>query len=279
MFSQKPSGLWLFSLALLKLLTMKLLVTGGNGFIGQEVCRIAVGDGHQVISIARSGRPEIAAPWTDEVEWVAANVLEPETWRDHLAGCDAVIHCVGIIAEKPEQGVTFERLNGDAADVASWEAEHAGAGRFVLVSAAANPPGVSSRYLSSKRQAESAVRGRSFESAILRPAIVYGPARPASVFVGKVLQGVGRLPVVGDAVNENRPLHVDQVALAAVRAATEEGFGGTIDISNIEYLAGAQWRLYADAEAAPGLPTAPLVAGGLLLGFLGGALWTLLKRR
>ncbi|MGI9174564.1 MAG: NAD-dependent epimerase/dehydratase family protein [Rhodothermales bacterium] len=258
---------------------MKLLVTGGNGFIGQEVCRIAVGDGHKVISVARSGRPEISAPWTDEVEWVAANVLEPETWRDHLAGCDAVIHCVGIISEKPEQGVTFERLNGDAGDVASWEAEHAGVGRFVLISAAANPPGVSSRYLSSKRQAESAVRGRSFESSILRPAIVYGPGRPASVLLGKLLQGVGRLPVVGNAVRENRPLHVDQVALAAVRAATEEGYGGTIGIDNIEYLAGAQWRLYADAEAAPKLPARPLVVGGVVAGFLGGALWALRERR
>ena len=258
---------------------MKLLVTGGNGFIGQEVCRIAVGDGHQVISIARSGRPEISAPWTDEVEWVAANVLEPETWRDHLAGCDAVIHCVGIIAEKPERGITFERLNGDAADVASWEAEHAGVGRFVLVSAAAKPPGVSPRFISSKRQAESAVRGRSFESAILRPALVYGPARPASVFVGKVLQGVGRLPVVGDGFGANRPLHVDQVALAAVRAATEEGYGGTIGTDNIEYLAGAQWRLYADADAAPTLPVRPLVIGGALAGLIGGALWTLLERR
>ena len=184
---------------------MKLLVTGGNGFIGQEVCRIAVGDGHKVISVARSGRPEIRAPWTDEVQWVTANVLEPEAWRDHLPGCDAVIHCVGILSEKPEQGVTFERLNGDAADVASWEAEHAGVGRFVLVSAAVQPPGVSSRYLSSKRQAESAVRGRSFESAILRPAIVYGPGRPASVLLGKALQGLSRLPIIGESLRESRP--------------------------------------------------------------------------
>ena len=69
------------------------------------------------------------------------------------------------------------------------------------------------------------------------------------------------------------------MALAAVRAATEEGFGGTIHIDNLEYLAGAQWRLYADAEAAPRLPSAPLIAGGLLVGLLGGALWTLLERR
>ena len=257
---------------------MKLLITGGNGFIGQEVCRIAVGDGHEVISIARSGRPEIAAPWTDEVRWVAANVLEPELWRDHLAGCDAVIHCVGTITEKPERGITFERLNDDSAEVASWEAEHAGVGRFVLISVGAKPPGLPSRFLSSKRQAENAVRGRDLESAILRPTFAYGPGRPLSVLVGTLLKGVASLPVVGDGLRSNRPLHVDQVALAAVRAATEEGFGGTIGIDNIEYLAGEQWRLYADADAAPTLPTRPLLLGGALAGFIGGALWTLRER-
>ena len=256
---------------------MKLLVTGGNGFIGQEVCRIAVGDGHEVVSVARSGRPETDAPWADEVAWVRANVLDPEAWRDHLGGCGAVVHCIGIVSEKPEQGVTFERINGDAADVASWEAEHAGVGRFVFISAAAKPPGVSPRFLSSKRQAESTLRGRGLEESILRPALVYGPGRPPSVVVGTLLKGLSQVPGLGRRLRPNRPLHVDQVALAAVRAATEPGYQGVIDVDNIDYLADEAWRLYADAAQTSSVR--PLVIGGAVAGLIGGALWALRSRR
>lgn len=258
---------------------MKLLVTGGNGFIGQEVCRIAVGDGHEVVSVARSGRPETSAPWADQVEWVGANVLDPETWRGHLDGCDAVIHCVGIVSEKPDEGITFERINGDAADVASWEAEHAGVEHFVFLSAAAKLPGLPPRFISSKRQAESTLRGRNLQESILRPVIVYGPGRPPSMAIGALLKGLGQVPGLKRRIRPNRPLHVDQVALAAVRAATEPGFQGVIDVDNIAYLAGNQWRLYADADVAPTLPVRPLLVGGAVAGLVGGVLWALRERR
>lgn len=258
---------------------MKLLVTGGNGFIGSEVCRIAVGDGHQVISVSRSGRPETEAPWADGVQWVAANVLEPEDWRDHLDGCDAVIHCVGIASEKPGEGVTFERINGDAADVASWEAEHAGVERFVFISAAPEMTFLPSRFHATKRQAESAIRRRDLQESILRPALVHGPGRPPSVVLGNLLNGLGKVPGLKRRLRPNRSLHVDQVALAAVRAATEPGFQGTVDLGNIAYLAGEQWRLYADADAAPSFPVRPLLLGGALAGLAGGMLHALRERR
>ena len=258
---------------------MKILVTGGNGFIGQEVCRIAVGDGHEVVGLARSGRPETPAPWADGVRWVAANVLDPEGWREHLEGCDAVVHCVGIAFEKPEKGATFERINGDAAEVASWEAEHVGVGRFVLISAAVKPPGLSPRFLSSKRRAESALRGRQLEESILRPGLVYGPGRPPSMVVGALLRGLGHVPGLKRRLRPNRPLHVDQVALAAVRAATEPGYQGVIDVDNIDYLAGEAWRAYAEADAGATSDVRPLVVGGAVAGLVGGALWALRSRR
>ena len=48
---------------------MKLVVPGGNGFIGSEICRIAVQNGHEVAAFGRTGRPALTPaehPWTQE---------------------------------------------------------------------------------------------------------------------------------------------------------------------------------------------------------------------
>jgi uncharacterized protein YbjT (DUF2867 family) len=94
-----------------------ILITGGSGFIG----RFAVADGHEVRSLSRSGRPAISEPWTDEIDWHTADLFDPDTWRDQLDGCDAVIHTVGILRESPQEDVTCERFNRESAILAARE--------------------------------------------------------------------------------------------------------------------------------------------------------------
>lgn len=256
----------------------KLLVTGGSGFIGSQICRVAVEEGHEVVSVSRSGRPQDArgeASWMDRVTWVAANVLSPGDWRAHLEGCTAVIHCVGILREQPEEGITFERINGDAAEVAAWEAEHTDVPHFVFLSAAGTPPGISSRFLEAKRQAEATLRGRGVRESILRPMFVYGPGRPATLPAAGVLRAAGRIPGLGAKLRPLRPLRVEQVATAAVRAAVEPGYEGVIPIDLIEYLAEGRWHPHADGQSSRRRPIRPrpLLLGGALTGLVAGAAW------
>lgn len=229
----------------------RLFVTGGSGFIGSEVCRIAADQGHEVWSLSRSGRPEhLDEAWADQVNWLAGDVFLTDEWRHHLEGVDAVIHCVGIIREDPDEGVTFERVNGDAADIVSWEAEQAGIERFVFLSAAEKPPLVSERYLEAKRTGEAAIRTKDLKEAILRPNLVRGPERPATMVLGALLDAADTLPWL----DIEAPLRVEQVAYAAVRAATEEGYEGTIGVDLIEYLANDDWKAYKNGETPVALP-------------------------
>lgn len=48
----------------------KLVVFGGNGFVGSKVCEEALRTGLGVVSINRSGPPKLSAPWIKDVEWV-----------------------------------------------------------------------------------------------------------------------------------------------------------------------------------------------------------------
>ena len=48
----------------------KLLVFGGNGYVGTRVCEEALKTGLQVVSINRSGKPKATDAWINEVDWV-----------------------------------------------------------------------------------------------------------------------------------------------------------------------------------------------------------------
>ncbi|KAH9063324.1 mitochondrial protein [Lactarius vividus] len=80
----------------------KLLVVGGNGFIGSAVCRAALRHSYQVTSISSSGRP-FRTPkghtpaWTEKVEWLTADALRPETYSHLLPGVSAVVHTLGTL--------------------------------------------------------------------------------------------------------------------------------------------------------------------------------------
>ncbi|SNR22877.1 SDR family oxidoreductase [Halorubrum vacuolatum] len=197
-----------------------LLVVGGSGFIGREVCRLAVRDGHEVRSISRRGPPAVDAPWTEQVAWTSADLFRPDAWRSRLDGVDIVVHAVGTITEAPTDGVTFERINGDSAILTALEAERAGVETFVFLSSAVKPPGVRHAYLSAKRRAEAAIAGLSFEHVTLRPGPVYGSEQPHfPTSVNTILRLVGSLTPLAERLGEARPLPVETVARAAYRSA------------------------------------------------------------
>ena len=204
---------------------MELLVTGGNGFIGREVCRLACADGHDVTSVARSGPPpaEHRGPWARDVEWVAADVFAPHEWRERLLGVDAVVHSIGIISEAPKKGVTFERINGDAGIVTALESERADVTRFVYVSSSTKPPLVRDAYLTAKRRAERAIADLDLETVVLRPGPVYGPAQPHfSTVLNKSLALLGRFDWLAARWGADRPLALETVARATYDAAVRD---------------------------------------------------------
>lgn len=209
-----------------------LLVTGGSGFIGRAICERAVGDGREVTSVSRGGRPAAEARWVDRVEWVEADLLDPAAWRSALVDATTVVHSIGILHESPPEA-SFERLNGDAGIVAGLEAERAGAERFVHLSAGVQPPRARSAYLESKRRAERTLGGLDLDLVILRPGPVYGPDQPHFSAPANALFGaIDRLGPLAAALGTARPLSVDAVADAAL-AAVDGELEGTVEVPEL----------------------------------------------
>mmetsp|Transcript_116162 Transcript_116162/g.276071 ORF Transcript_116162/g.276071 Transcript_116162/m.276071 type:complete len:328 (-) Transcript_116162:52-1035(-) len=76
----------------------RLLVLGGNGYVGREVCRLAVQRGFQVTSLSRRGEnPEPGNAELDQVKWVKGNAADSSTVQNVVGEADAVVHAIGLL--------------------------------------------------------------------------------------------------------------------------------------------------------------------------------------
>jgi NADH dehydrogenase len=149
-----------------------ILVTGGTGFVGQEVVCKLLGLGYQVRLLVR--HPERAGRFAHHprIELCPGDVLRPETLPAAMAGAQAVIHLIGIIAETSR--VTYEQAHTEATRNLLAAAQQAGVTRWVQMSAIGTRPHANSRYHLTKWEAEELVRQSGLDWTILRPSLIYG---------------------------------------------------------------------------------------------------------
>ena len=140
----------------------QLLVFGGSGYVGSHVCREALRVGLPVTSISRSGKPtNDTRPWVNDVTWLAADALQPESYAHLFPSSLAAVSCIGLISASQEEML---RMNGEVNTRLINAAADAGVGRFALVSAHDYAfPGdlvVLRGYFQGKRDAENALAAR-----------------------------------------------------------------------------------------------------------------------
>lgn len=216
---------------------MDVFLTGGTGFVGGYVLRELLRKGHTVRRLVRDAAGDTAggaAGGTDgsSVEDVQGDITQPTTLNGKLDGCDAVIHLVGIVEEKPSKGVMFDTVHYEGAKAVVDKAVAAGVKRFILMSAnGARPDGVSD-YQTSKWKAEEHLKNAALDRwTIFRPSIIFGdPGRDNPEFASQLARQLIRpfpvLPVFGNGSFQMQPVSVEEVAAAFVQALTLEAAGG-----------------------------------------------------
>lgn len=197
--------------------TRRIFVTGATGFVGRAVIPALQAHGHAVRCLVRRGS-EPALRGLEAIERVEGDVLSPATLERGLAGCDTVIHLVGIIREQPGRHSTFERIHTQGTVNVLEAAAAAGVRRYLHMSALGSRAGARARYHRSKWAAEEAVRAGAIAWTIFRPSIIYGRG---DEFVNLLAGMVGRFPVVpviGSGQQRLQPVPVEHVAEAFARA-------------------------------------------------------------
>ncbi|MFZ5571674.1 MAG: TIGR01777 family oxidoreductase [Thermodesulfobacteriota bacterium] len=72
---------------------MKILITGGSGFIGTALSRFLGKKGHQIIALGTTPPPDVSDP--SRFRFIAADTSRSGPWQRELSGVDAVINLTG----------------------------------------------------------------------------------------------------------------------------------------------------------------------------------------
>ena len=144
-----------------------LAITGGTGFVGTHLLRLAVQAGYDVRALTRGWKPP-----EDEIAWVEGALDRPDSLEKLCAGADAVIHVAGAISGSAAQ---FEAVNVAGTANMVDAARKGGVRRFVHVSTLAAREPELSAYGRSKIRSERLVAASGLDWTIIRPPAVYGP--------------------------------------------------------------------------------------------------------
>lgn len=203
---------------------MRIVVSGGTGFIGREVVDRLLETGDDEI-VVTSRQPQAAARWAGRVEVVQAFAGDAISLGRAFTGADVVVHAIQFPnhpVEDPSRGRTYLEVDGKGTQVAARTAKRVGVRRFVYLSGAGAGQGRPQVWFQAKDMAETAIRETGMEYTLLRPSWIYGPGDHSMnrfVFFCRHLPVV---PVIGDGTTPVYPIHVADVARCAAEAVRRE---------------------------------------------------------
>jgi len=176
---------------------MRVMVTGGTGFVGGHVTHALLEAGHQPRLLVRDPAKlerlcEMFGIAADDVDAVVGDMLDEQTVREALDGCDACVHSAAFTSLTPEEMPKALDVNAPGSRIVLDAAVAQGCDPIVSVSSmstifpptgdrlSANDPVHTggSPYLSSKADAELHARALQEQGApiiTLYPAGVTGP--------------------------------------------------------------------------------------------------------
>jgi NADH dehydrogenase len=197
--------------------TRRIFVTGATGFVGRAVIPALQAHGYAVRCLVRRGsEPDLRG--LEAFERVEGDVLSQPTLERGMAGCDTVVHLVGIIREDRATLSTFERIHTQGTINVLEAAAVTGVRRYAHMSALGSRPGARSRYHRSKWAAEEAVRASPLAWTIFRPSIIYGRGDQFVNLLAGMVRSYPVVPVIGSGQQRQQPVPVEQVAEAFARA-------------------------------------------------------------
>jgi NADH dehydrogenase len=195
----------------------RVFVTGATGFIGRAVIHALRAEGLAVRCLVRRGS-ELDLRGLEAIERVEGDVLARQSLQEGIAGCDTVIHLVGIIREFPSRGVTFERVHVEATHNVIDAAVANGVRRYLHMSALGTGPTARSRYHRTKWAAEDAVKTSPLAWTIFRPSVIYGRGDGFVSLLARMIRRLPVVPVAGEGRQKLQPVPVEQVAQGFARA-------------------------------------------------------------
>ncbi|WP_227380835.1 NAD-dependent epimerase/dehydratase family protein [Haladaptatus halobius] len=153
---------------------MNILVTGGDGFVGRNLCRELADDGHDLTVLSRTPDPSVLP---DGTETVAGDVMEYESIADAFAGQDVVVHLVALspLFQHPDEP-SQETVQVDGTRNTVRAAIEHDLDYLVQMSSVGVDPSGETGYVRGKAWAEWVALTADIDTVIFRPNIMFGDA-------------------------------------------------------------------------------------------------------
>ena len=216
-------------------LAVRVLITGGTGFVGSHVTKKLLAAHHDVRLLVRDPQKAervFAALSIDTPEIVVGDATDAGAIRTAMTGCDAVVHAAAVVSMERKAAAPMYRTNTNAAELVLTEAVRQKLDPIINISSAAvfqlDGPSISlstplrmadSWYSRSKVEVERFARGMQVAGApvvSLYPSGVFGPLAPeVTTMHGAAVTWIQNMPIMPSGINI---VDVDDVATAVTRA-------------------------------------------------------------
>jgi NADH dehydrogenase len=210
---------------------VKLLVTGGTGFVGPAVVRALVRHGHDVRLLARKPQDaDVRELVAEGAEAVQGDMTDAESLQSAVEGQEGVVHLVAV-RQGPRD--LFERVMEQGTRDLVAAAKEAGVRRFVLMSAL----GLNEQtkdvvpYYHAKWEQEQEVQRSGIDHVIFRPSFVFSRDGGILPTFAKLAKLAPVTPITGKGTQRIQPVWIDDVAEFFARAVDEPAATGrTFDL-------------------------------------------------
>jgi NADH dehydrogenase len=203
---------------------MDVLVTGGDGFVGRNLCDELAERGHDVTALSRDPDPSV---FEADVDTAIGDVTAYDSMVGAFEGRDAVVNLVAL-------SPLFQPSGGDeqhfeihlgGTENAVRATEENGIERFVQMSALGADPRGPTAYIRSKGEAEEVVRDAALDWTIVRPSVVFGDDGEFVSFT-RQLTPPYLAPLPRGGRTRFQPVWIGDLAPMLAAAVTEDGHTG-----------------------------------------------------
>lgn len=217
----------------------KVLVTGANGFLGYNLCKVLIYSGWRITALGRT--PISNGPWDNFIKYDLKNDIPIDIL--HGSSYELVIHCAAKVHDINSTSSTLQehiKINTNGTKKIIALSRRLNSTHFIFLSSCSvygreghevlnetSPVAPKTPYGISKLEAEMLVANAGFKHfTILRPALIYGPNAKGNL--EKMMTAIerGNFPPVPDTHNRRSMVCLYDVIRAAVAVATNPAANG-----------------------------------------------------